>query len=45
MRWAVNFAIDRQQIVDLAYEGTTLPSKFFFPAYGPWTYRQMPIRR
>ncbi len=35
MRWAVNYAIDRQQIVDVAYEGTTLTSKFFFPAYGP----------
>jgi peptide/nickel transport system substrate-binding protein len=35
MRWAVNYAIDRQQIVDVAYEGTTLVSKFFFPAYGP----------
>jgi len=35
MRWAVNYAIDRQQIVDIAYEGTTLPSRFFFPAYGP----------
>ena len=35
MRWAVNYAIDRNQIVAVAYEGTTLPSKFFFPAYGP----------
>ncbi|TME99268.1 MAG: ABC transporter substrate-binding protein [Chloroflexi bacterium] len=35
MRWAVNFALDRNQIVAIAYEGTTLPSKFFFPAYGP----------
>ncbi len=35
MRWAVNYAIDRNQIVNVAYEGTTLPSKFFFPAYGP----------
>jgi peptide/nickel transport system substrate-binding protein len=35
MRWAVNYAIDRDQIVAVAYEGTTIPSKFFFPAYGP----------
>src|SRR5215831_12357347 len=35
MRWAVNYAIDRNQIVNVAYEGTTLVSKFFFPAYGP----------
>jgi peptide/nickel transport system substrate-binding protein len=35
MRWAVNYAIDRQQIVDIAYEGTTVPSRFFFPAYPP----------
>jgi peptide/nickel transport system substrate-binding protein len=35
MRWAVNYAIDRNQIVSVAYEGTTLPSRFFFPAYGP----------
>ena len=35
MRWAVNYAIDRNQIVSIAYEGTTLPSKSFFPAYPP----------
>jgi peptide/nickel transport system substrate-binding protein len=35
MRWAVNYALDRQQIVDVAYEGTTIPSRFFFPAYPP----------
>ena len=35
MRWALNQIIDRQQIVDIAYEGTTLPSKSFFPAYPP----------
>jgi peptide/nickel transport system substrate-binding protein len=35
MRWAVNYAIDRNQILNVAYEGTTLVSKFFFPAYGP----------
>ena len=35
MRWAVNYAIDRDQIVKVSYEGTTLPSRFFFPAYPP----------
>jgi peptide/nickel transport system substrate-binding protein len=35
MRWAVNYAIDRDQIVKVAYEGTTLPSKFIYPAYPP----------
>jgi peptide/nickel transport system substrate-binding protein len=35
MRWAVNYAIDREQIVAIAYEGTSLPSRHFFPAYPP----------
>ena len=35
MRWALNYAIDREQIVQIAYEGTTLPSRHFFPAYPP----------
>jgi len=35
MRWAINYAIDRNEIVDIAYEGTTLPSRHFFPAYPP----------
>ncbi len=35
MRWAVNFAIDRDQIVKIAYEGTTFPAKLFFPPYPP----------
>ena len=35
MRWALNYAIDREQIVNIAYEGTTLPSKHFFPQYPP----------
>ncbi len=33
MRWAVNFAIDREQIVQEAYGSTTIPSRHFFPAY------------
>jgi peptide/nickel transport system substrate-binding protein len=35
MRQAVNRAIDRNQIVEIAYEGTTVPSLTFFPAYAP----------
>jgi peptide/nickel transport system substrate-binding protein len=35
MRWAINYLIDREQIVNIAYEGTTLPSKHFFPQYPP----------
>ena len=35
MRWAVNYAIDRDQIVAIAYEGSTFKSRHFFPAYPP----------
>ena len=35
MRWAINHAIDRDQIVQIAYENTTLRSEHFFPAYPP----------
>jgi len=35
MRWAINMLIDRQKIVDIAYEGTTVASKSPFPAYPP----------
>lgn len=35
MRWAVNYGIDREAIVAEAYQGTTLASKHFFPAYPP----------
>jgi peptide/nickel transport system substrate-binding protein len=35
IRWAINYAIDRDQIVNVAYEGTTVKSKSFFPAYAP----------
>jgi peptide/nickel transport system substrate-binding protein len=35
LRWALNHAINRDQIVQIAYEGTTVPSKHFFPAYPP----------
>jgi peptide/nickel transport system substrate-binding protein len=35
MRWAVNYAFDRDEIVRVAYEGTTVKSLSFFPAYKP----------
>jgi peptide/nickel transport system substrate-binding protein len=35
IRWAMNYAIDRDQIVAISYEGTTLKSRHFFPAYPP----------
>lgn len=35
MRWALNYIIDRDQIVDISYEGTTLKSRHYFPAYPP----------
>ncbi len=35
MRWAINYAIDRDKIVQIAYENTTLKSRHFFPAYPP----------
>jgi peptide/nickel transport system substrate-binding protein len=35
MRWAINYALDRDQIVAIAYEGSTFPSRHFFPAYPP----------
>jgi peptide/nickel transport system substrate-binding protein len=33
MRWALNYAIDRNQIVATAYEGSSQPSDSIFPAY------------
>jgi peptide/nickel transport system substrate-binding protein len=35
MRWAVNYAIDRQEIVQDAYYNTTIAARHFFPAYPP----------
>ena len=35
MRWAMNFAIDRDEIVAIAYEGSTFRSDHPFPAYPP----------
>ena len=33
MRKAINYAINRDQIIDIAYEGTSPVSKHWFPAY------------
>lgn len=35
MRWAINMLINREEIVKIAYEGTTVASKSPFPAYPP----------
>ena len=35
MRWALNYAMDRDEIVAIAYEGSTFKSEHFFPAYPP----------
>lgn len=35
MRWAINYALNRDEIVNVAYTGTTVKSKSFFPAYAP----------
>jgi len=35
MRWAINYAFDRDEIVAIAYEGSTFKSEHFFPAYPP----------
>ena len=34
MRWALNYIIDREEIVRVAYEGTTIPSMTLFVHYG-----------
>jgi peptide/nickel transport system substrate-binding protein len=34
MRWALSYLIDRQAVVNLAYEGTTVPSWGVWPFYG-----------
>ena len=37
MRWALNQAIDKEQVATIAYEGTTTPAPFFFPNYPAMT--------
>jgi peptide/nickel transport system substrate-binding protein len=34
MRWAINHAISRQQVIDIAYEGVTIPSRTLYVEYG-----------
>ena len=54
MRWALNYAISRDEIVAFAYEGTTIATRHFFPGYPPLNryvdmleeaglYRQFPL--
>ena len=33
MRWALSYAMNRQQIVDVVNEGAGAPASFFFPSY------------
>jgi peptide/nickel transport system substrate-binding protein len=33
MRWAVSYAIDRKQAIDVAYDGAGVPNKLFLPDY------------
>jgi len=33
MRWVLNYVMDRQQIIDIAYEGTTTMAPYFWPSY------------
>lgn len=35
LRQALNYAIDRDSVVAIAYEGSTTPARYFFPAYPP----------
>jgi peptide/nickel transport system substrate-binding protein len=34
MRWALSYLIDYDAVVDLAYEGSTVPAQTIWPAYG-----------
>ncbi len=34
MRWMLSNVMDRPQIIDIAYEGTTIPGAYFWPLYG-----------
>ena len=35
IRWALSYAMDRNAIVDVAWEGLTIPSQWMLPAYAP----------
>ena len=34
MRWAINHAISRDQVIEIAYEGVTIPSRTLYVEYG-----------
>ena len=38
MRWALNYIIDREEIVRVAYEGTTIPSMTLCSLWGLFTH-------
>ncbi|MHB0875165.1 MAG: ABC transporter substrate-binding protein [Anaerolineae bacterium] len=33
MRWVLSYIMDRPQIIDVAYEGSTIPGSYFWPLY------------
>lgn len=35
MRWALNYAINRDELIAYVYQSTTMPARHFFPAYAP----------
>ena len=54
MRWALDFAIDRAELVQAAYQGAALPARHFLPAFPPlnhyvklaedaWLYTRYPV--
>jgi peptide/nickel transport system substrate-binding protein len=46
LRWAVNSAIDRQQLSDIGYEGSNYPVGFAFSGYmaGTWLQESSPLK-
>ena len=38
MRWAVNYAIDRNQLIDIAFTGAAAPSRFHMPNFPALKY-------
>ena len=38
MRWAVNYAIDRNQLIDIAFSGAAAPSRFHMPNFPALKY-------
>ncbi len=33
MRWVLNYVMDREQIIEIAYEGTSIMGPYFWPLY------------